>query len=47
MVYVYEDTVQNVMRSRLMAFGTVPLVTSDVNTSSYMEPLVENIHYIK
>lgn len=31
----------------LMAFGTIPLVTSDVNTLSYMEPLVENIHYIK
>jgi len=30
-----------------MAFGTIPLVTSDVNTSSYMEPLIENIHYIK
>ena len=30
----------------LMAFGTVPLVTSEVNTTSYMEPLIENVHYI-
>ena len=29
-----------------MAFRTVPLVTSEVNTTSYMEPLVENVHYI-
>ena len=31
----------------LMAFGTIPLVTLDVNTSSYMEPLIENTHYVK
>jgi hypothetical protein len=30
----------------LMAFGTVPIVTPEVNVSSYMEPLVENTHYI-
>lgn len=30
----------------LMAFGTVPLVTSEVNTKSYMEPLIEDVHYI-
>jgi len=30
----------------LMAFGVVPLVTNDVTTASYMEPLVENIHYL-
>jgi hypothetical protein len=31
----------------LMAFGTVPIVTDGVTTSSYMEPLIENIHFIK
>lgn len=31
----------------LIAFGTVPVVTREVTTSSYMEPLIENIHYIK
>ena len=31
----------------LMAFGTVPIVTEDVNTSSYQEPLVENKHFFK
>jgi hypothetical protein len=30
----------------LMAFGTVPIVTSNVSISSYMEPPKENIHYI-
>ena len=29
-----------------MAFGTVPLVTPDVAVASYMEPLIENVHYI-
>lgn len=31
----------------LMAFGTVPIVTPDVNTTSYLEPLVEGIHYVR
>ena len=31
----------------LMAFGTVPIVTSEVTTNSYMEPLQENIHYLQ
>jgi hypothetical protein len=30
----------------LMAFGTVLIVTPEVSTSSYMEPLIENTHYI-
>lgn len=30
----------------LMAFGTVPIVTPEVTVSSYMEPLIENVHYI-
>ena len=30
----------------LMAFGTVPIVTPYVTVSSYMEPLIENTHYI-
>jgi hypothetical protein len=30
----------------LMAFGTVPIVTPEVTVSSYMDPLIENIHYI-
>ena len=30
----------------LMAFGTVPLITSEVSVKSYMEPLIENKHYI-
>jgi len=29
----------------LMAFGTIPIVTPDVNVNSYMDPLVENTHY--
>jgi len=31
----------------LMAFGTVPIVTPEVSVTSYMEPLIENTHYIK
>ena len=31
----------------LMAFGTVPIVTPEVTTSSYMDPLIENVHYIR
>lgn len=31
----------------LMAFGTVPIVTPEVSVSSFMEPLIENVHYIK
>lgn len=30
----------------LMAFGTVPIVTPEVTVSSYIEPLIENTHYI-
>ena len=30
----------------LMAFGTVPIVTPDVTVASYMDPLIENVHYI-
>jgi hypothetical protein len=30
----------------LMAFGSVPIVTPEVTVTSYMEPLVENTHYI-
>jgi len=30
----------------LMAFGTVPIVTKEVNVNSYIEPLIENKHYI-
>jgi len=30
----------------LMAFGTVPIVTPEVTVDSYMEPLIENKHYI-
>jgi len=30
----------------LMAFGTVPIVTPEVSITSYMEPLIENTHYI-
>jgi len=30
----------------LMAFGTVPIVTPEVTVFSYMEPLIENTHYI-
>ena len=31
----------------LMALGTVPIVTKEVNTDSYMEPLKEGVHYFK
>jgi len=31
----------------LMAFGTVPIVTPNVNTIDYLEPLVEGTHYIR
>jgi hypothetical protein len=31
----------------LMAFGTVPIVTPEVTTTSYMDPLIENVHYIR
>ena len=31
----------------LMAFGTVPIVTPEVTTYSYMDPLIEDVHYIK
>lgn len=30
----------------LMAFGTVPIITAEVNVDSYMDPLIENKHYI-
>jgi len=31
----------------LMAFGTVPIVADGVTTDSYMEPLVENKHFLR
>lgn len=31
----------------LMAFGTVPIITEEVNISSYYDPPIENIHYLK
>jgi hypothetical protein len=31
----------------LMAFGTVPIVTPEVSITSYMDPPIENVHYIK
>lgn len=31
----------------LMAFGTVPIVTPHVNTTSYLEPFIEGTHYIR
>ena len=31
----------------LMAFGTVPIITPDVCIDSYLDPPIENIHYIK
>ncbi len=31
----------------LMGLGTVPLITSEVNITSYMDPPIPNIHYIK
>ena len=30
----------------LMAFGTVPIVTPEVTVDSFMNPLIENKHYI-
>lgn len=30
-----------------MAFGTIPIITPEVTIDSYMNPPVENIHYIK
>lgn len=30
----------------LMAFGTVPIMAPGVTTDSYMEPLIEGVHYI-
>lgn len=29
-----------------MALGTVPIVTEHVTTTSFINPLVENVHYI-
>jgi len=31
----------------LMAFGTIPVVTSEVSVDTYIEPLIENKHYLK
>ena len=31
----------------LMAFGTVPIVTPEVSIESFMNPLIENVHYIR
>jgi len=31
----------------LMAFGTVPIITPDVCIDSYLDPPIENIHYIR
>ena len=31
----------------LMAFGTIPVITPEVSIKSYMEPLIENIHYLR
>lgn len=31
----------------LMAFGTVPIITPDVNITSYYDPPIENIHFLK
>ena len=30
----------------LMAFGTIPIVTEEVTITSYMDPPIENVHYI-
>lgn len=30
-----------------MAFGTVPIVTPGVTTDSFMEPLIEGVHYVR
>jgi glycosyltransferase involved in cell wall biosynthesis len=29
-----------------MAFGTVPIITPEVSIKSYMDPPIENVHYI-
>ena len=31
----------------LMAFGTVPIITSDVCIDSYLDPPIENTHYVR
>ncbi len=31
----------------LMALGTVPIITENVSVTSYLEPLIENTHYLK
>lgn len=31
----------------LMAFGTIPVITPEVSIESYMDPLIENIHFIR
>uniref|UniRef100_A0A6C0KLB8 Exostosin GT47 domain-containing protein n=1 Tax=viral metagenome TaxID=1070528 RepID=A0A6C0KLB8_9ZZZZ len=31
----------------LMAFGTIPIVTHEVTMNSYMDPPIENVHYIR
>jgi len=31
----------------LMALGTVPIITENVSITSYLEPLIENTHYLK
>ncbi len=31
----------------LMAFGTIPIVTHEVTMHSYMDPPIENVHYIR
>lgn len=31
----------------LMALGSVPIITENVSVTSYLEPLVENTHYLK
>ena len=31
----------------LMAFGTIPIVTHEVTINSYMDPPIENVHYIR
>jgi hypothetical protein len=31
----------------LMAFGTVPIVTPEVSIKDYMDPPIENVHYLK
>lgn len=31
----------------LMGLGTIPIITPDVNIDSYLDPPIENIHYIK